>query len=138
MSTLQPLPARPPMTTANLVEKYVLLRDRMKLLRKQHTDQLAPYADAMSQIELLLMAALNQAGVEQMRAPAGTFFKTKTSTVKVTNFDALLDYVRENNAWELLPPAVSKPAVDAHFEDTQTLPPGVEITRTVEVNVRRS
>lgn len=120
------------------VEKYVQLRDKVDAIRKQHVAQLAPYALAMAGVEALLLDALNTAGADAMKAPAGTFYKHQTSSVKVTRWSETLKHIQDNGLWELLDPRVNKTAAQAIMEETSLPIPGVQVERVTVVHVRRA
>jgi hypothetical protein len=130
-------PAKEPMPVDKLVEKYIALRDRKEALDKKHKAELAPYRNAMEQIEALLLGHLNDSKLESMRAHTGTAYKTIRTSAKVVGWSEVLDFIREKECWELLEARVSKVAAEALVAERQAAIPGVEITREVCVQVRR-
>lgn len=48
-----------------------------------------------------------------------------------------MEYIIENEAWDLLEKRASKTAVRSFLETHKVLPPGAEITTRIEVNIRR-
>lgn len=130
-------PAKEPMTVDQLVEKYILLRDRKEAIAKRHKAELEPYGSALEKIEAVLLTHLNNAKIEAMRASSGTAYKTVRTSAKVTAWSKTLDYIREKELWELLEARVSKVAVEAIVAETQAGIPGVEIVRETCVQVRR-
>jgi hypothetical protein len=55
----------------------------------------------------------------------------------VADWDAFLDHVRENEAWEMLERRVNKTAVEQFKSVEGDLPPGVNWAETQVVNFRR-
>lgn len=129
--------APPAMTPDVMVAKFIALRDKVATMKKKHTDELAPYNVAMATLEAMLIDVLNRNGVESMRAPAGTFYTTTRTSAKVENFTDVLQYIKDNDAWELLESRVAKSAVEAIIADTGSNIPGVVVSRELVLNVRR-
>ena len=126
------------MTTEEMITKYLLLRDKKSVIEKQQKEALAPYNVALDTLENLLLAELNKAGLRSMACPNGTAYKTTKSSAKVMDWTATLDFIKANEAWDLLDKRVSKTAVEAIIEETNQPIPGVETTREVQVNVRKA
>ena len=133
-----PAPAPVAMTPDRLVEMYVLLRDRVAEIKQRHKDELARPTLAMAKLEGLMLDALNASNVQSMRANQGTFYKINRTSCTVEDWSTVLDYIRQNNLWELLESRVSKSAVEAIVADTGAVPPGVKITTFVDVGIRRA
>lgn len=126
------------MNTDQLVEKYVALRDKKAEIKKRQTEELSRYDLAMSQLEVMMLDILNATGAESMRTNSGTMFKTMRTSTKVMDWSATLEFIKTNNAWDLLEARVSKVAVEAIMAETQQPIPGVATNREIVLNVRRS
>lgn len=128
----------PALTLDTMVEKYVALRDKVTVLKKEQTDALAPYNVAMGQLEAMMLDTLNQTGAESTRTAHGTVYKTSRTSTKVTEWGATLDFIRSKECWELLEARVSKTAAEAIIQETQQPIPGVTTSREIAIGVRRS
>lgn len=124
--------------TAILVDKYVRLRDRHDLLRKQQQAELAKYTEAMGYLENKLLDVLNTTNAESLRTRAGTVYKSLRTSCKVETWQLTLHYILEHQAYELLEHRVNKTAAGEIVKDTGQPIPGVAITQEVTVNVRRA
>lgn len=126
-------------SVADLVEKYIKLRDRRDERKRAFTE--ADKADEAIQetIEGLLLKFMQTTGQDSAKTPAGTAY---TSTqVSATIADKLLfrEFVQNNDAWELADVRASKKAIEQYQADHGgQLPPGVNYTSRIVVNVRRS
>lgn len=125
------------MDADTMIEKYVALRDKVKLIKEAQAEQLRPYTEVMDRLEGWLLETLNQAGLSSMRSPHGTAFKSLRTTTKVVDREAWLDFVRTNEAWDLIESRAAKNAAEAIIEETQRPIPGVEVSSEMTVNVRR-
>lgn len=129
---------KPRMTAEQMIDRYVRLRDRVKDIKAKHSEELAPYAEAMNTLEGWLLESMNQSGLKSMKAPSGTAYKSLRTSTKVLDWPATLAYIREREAWDLLEARVSKTAAAVVVEETGEPIPGVETTSEVVVNVRRA
>ncbi len=125
-------------TVEDAISGYIKLRDKKKEIKKRHQDELAPINAKMMMIENWLMGELNRAGVDNMRKKGiGTVFLSNRTSAKVTSWEDVLTFIRENELWHMLEHRVGKSAVDEYIEANGEPPPGVEISVERTVNIRR-
>lgn len=120
-----------------LVDGYIKLRDRKAEMKAKHEQELAPVNSMMEQIETRLLSEMQKQGVESYRTAAGTAYTSTTTRANVADWDSLLGFVREHSLWQMLERRVSKSAVDEYVAAHQDLPPGVNYSTAVAVNIRR-
>lgn len=130
--------AAAPVNQADLVAKYVQLRDAKKALDDAHKAKVAQLEEGMQRIERYFMQRLDEAGANSVATPNGTFFKSEVVNVKVDDWQLTLDYIRKNDAWHLLNKAVNKTAVTDFVEQNEDLPPGISLRREAVVRVHRA
>lgn len=130
--------APPPLTAAQMIEKYIALRDKKDEIKKQHTKQLEPYVQVMDQLEGMILNQLNQNNLDSMRSDSGTAFKSTETSVTVKNWQETFGFIRANGLWDLLEARVNKTAALSVIEETKAPIPGVNVTQTTVVRVRRS
>jgi hypothetical protein len=138
MSDVLENPQHATMTVDALIESYVKLRDKKKEVEDRHKLELAPFKSTMDQLEAWLLEALNAAGLKSMSSPHGTAFRATRTHAVVREWQATLDYIRSNQAWDLLEARVSKNAALAIISETNLPIPGVETSFEVVCNVRRA
>lgn len=126
------------MTADQAVSRYIRMRDKIAEVKKRQSNEMAPYTDALKQLESVLLLTLQNNKAESMRVEEGTFFRTVSTSARVSDWRATLAFIREREAWELLEARVSKLAVEAIMQDTNEPVPGVEVAREMRINVRRS
>lgn len=123
---------------ADLVRKYVELRDRKKQVEERLKEELAPLSNAMDTIEAALLQRMNESGAESIKTEHGTAYKSKFMATRVADREALMAFVRAKEAFHLLSAAVSKDAVRDYMEQSGgNPPPGVDVSFTTNVNFRR-
>lgn len=121
-----------------VVERYIALRDARDALKKEHAEALRPYTEAMELIEQRLGSYMSQHGLESLPTPAGTAYTSVLSTASVKDRNAFMQHCSANNAWHLADMRASSVEVMAWAEAEGDLPPGIEVSRRLRVNVRRS
>lgn len=123
---------------ADMVRKYVELRDRKKQVEDRVKTELAPLIDAMNTLENALLQRMNESGVESVKTEFGTAYKSKVMSTRVADRETLLGFVRERGAFQLLTAAVSKEAVRDFMETSGGFPPpGVDVSFITAINFRR-
>ena len=86
----------------------------------------------------MFLAEFNETGQESAKTEHGTAYKATRMSTKVSDRDAFLNFVRENEAWEFLESRANKTAVTAYMEENEDVPPGVDVSRISTINIRRS
>lgn len=125
-------------TVTALVEKYIQLRDLKAKLDAEHKERTAPIAAAMDKAESALLAMFDQLGMDSAGCPAGTAYRTTKTSATVADMDAFLEFVKANEAWHFLERRVAKTQVDEYVAANQDLPPGINYSSMVSINVRRA
>ena len=126
-------------TPADLISKYVELRDTKEAIEKEHKEQIKPYKEALQTIENMLLAEMQGGNITQIKCAGGTAFQKQWMSVKTVDRDALFRYVIGAERWELLTSAVSKDVVKEIIDESGGQPPpGVDVEFGIEVQVRRA
>lgn len=123
---------------AGIVERYIQLRDEVNRIEAENKATLAPYKEAMSKIESYLLDHLNKGQADSVATPAGTFFKTERTSATVADWDLTLPFVREHKLWSMLDKRINKTAVKEYIEAHGEPPPGVNWSRALVCQIRRS
>jgi len=55
----------------------------------------------------------------------------------VADWDSTLNFIRENEAYDMLEKRISKIAVRSYIEQNKAVPPGVNYGTRLEVNIRK-
>jgi len=119
-----------------LVADYVALRDQKERIARERKDIDARIHRAMKTIESRLLAQLDQLGAESLRTAAGTCFRSMKTSAIVEDRDAFISFAVAHP--EFLESRANKTAVEEYLDTKGELPPGVRVTRTHAVNIRRS
>jgi len=124
-------------TVDQVVAGYITLRDTKKAIQDRHKEELKQVNANMEKMENWLLQQLNNQHAESIRTTEGTVFKHTRTSAKVVDWDAVLTYIHDNDAWDLLEKRVSKVSVEERAEQGEAVP-GVTITRDTVAQIRRS
>lgn len=123
-------------TPAWLIEEYIKLRNKVNEIKTKHAEQLEPYGTVMQTIESQLLDHLQKHELSSVKGETGTAYKQTITSVTVDNWDQVLRYIQENQAWDLLERRVSKQVTQTMIEESQKPIPGVKISQALVVRVR--
>jgi hypothetical protein len=129
------------MTPADLIKKYIDIRDWLEKDNAANAAKQKPYLDAQTAIEGALAQHLLSNDLQNMKAEGiGTaFFKTATH-VRLADRAAFVDFIQtlDTDPFDFFTNSVRKEKVLEYFKSTGAALPGVDITSIQEVQIRRS
>lgn len=120
-----------------LVKLYIGLRDRRSERKRAYEMEDEGDKGKQEKIEGILLRRFQDDGIESVRTASGTAYKTVRTNVSVGDADMFFSFVVQNELWELLEKRASKTVVEQYKAEHEDLPPGVNYSETVCVNVRR-
>jgi len=120
-----------------VIAAYLKLRNKKDAIEAEAKERVKELKDKMAKFEAWLKVRADEQGVTSFKTPHGTAFITTTDFANVADWDAVLEFIRANNAYDMLEKRVSKTAVRAHIEATREVPAGVNYGTKLEVNVRK-
>lgn len=139
---------KPQLSADSLVAEYLRIKDYLATEAKRFAEFCKPHKDKQEALENQMLDMLNKLGGEQgqsIKTSHGTFFKTTIVTPKIAEgareayLDFILDHYDTVGNGMLQIGAPKKDAVDAYArENNGQLPPGVQISTFVNLNVRRA
>jgi uncharacterized protein YydD (DUF2326 family) len=106
----------------------------MEAAVKEQTKELK---EKMEKLEAWIKEQADVQGVTSFKTKHGTAFLTTTDYANVADWDAVLNYIRENEAYDMLEKRVSKVAVRGYIEANKAVPAGVNYGTKLEVNIRK-
>jgi hypothetical protein len=125
-------------TVEQVVETYLKLRRKKEAVENETKDRVAGLKAKMTMLESWLMQKADEDGVTSFKTTAGTAFVTTTDFANVADWDAVLTFIKENDAFDMLEKRVSKTAVRAHMDETGDVPPGITYGSKIGINVRKA
>lgn len=125
------------LTVDKVVAGYIALRQQKQTIEREADEKVGAVKVKMAKIEAWLLEQANAQGVTSFKTKHGTAFVTTTDFANVADWDAVLAYIKENGAFDLLERRVSKTAVRGYIEAHGGVPSGVNYGTKLEVNVRK-
>lgn len=121
------------MTDMNqLIDYYVQLRDRKKELQAKHKEELEPIDAGLMKLEARMQEQMGELGVEKVGGDAGTVYTKVNTNVTVEDWQSVVEYVKDNDAYDLLEKRVAKSAAIERADV-----PGLRFSNVKTIQVRR-
>ena len=132
-----PAVAAAPPNLDNIVEKYIILRDRKAALKAKYDADVACIERGLEKCEFYFLTQMNRLGLESLPTVHGVPYKSKRTSATVADPAMFRAWVIENVQWHMLDIKANKTAVVAYKEEHEDLPPGLNWREEVIVNVRK-
>jgi hypothetical protein len=100
-------------------------------------DRVSTIKAKMEKLEAWIKEQADIQGVTSFKTKHGTAFLTTTDYANVGDWDAVLDFIRTQEAFDMLEKRISKIAVRGYIEANKAVPPGVNYGTKLEVNIRK-
>lgn len=121
----------------DVIRTYMKLRDQKAAIEGEVKERVATIKAKMEKLEAFLKTQMDAQGLTSFKSEFGTAFLTTTDYANVADWDAVLGFIRDNDAYDMLEKRVSKVAVRGYIDQTKTVPPGINYGTKLEVNVRK-
>jgi hypothetical protein len=125
------------LTLDAVIKKFVSLRDKKAVIKAALDVEVKAIDEKLDKIGAYIKEQADAQGVTSFKTQHGTAFLTTTAFAQVADWDAVLNFVKANGAWDMFERRVSKKAVQAWIENTKEVPPGVNYGTRIDVGVRR-
>ncbi len=124
-------------TVDEVVAAYLKLRNKKSQIKAEADQKMGEITVKMDKLETWVKQQADTQGVTSFKTKHGTAFLTTTDYANVADWDAILAFVRENDAYDMFEKRISKTAVRGYIDQTKAVPPGVNYGTRIEVNVRK-
>lgn len=121
----------------DVVATYMKLRSQKEAIEAEVKDRVSTIKAKMEKLEAWIKEQADTQGVTSFKTKHGTAFLTTTDYANVGDWDAVLGFIRENEAFDMLEKRISKIAVRGYIEANKAVPPGVNYGTKLEVNIRK-
>lgn len=121
----------------DVIAKYMSLRSRKAEIKAACDERVKKLDDAMAKLEAWLQMKMSVDKTNALPTNAGTAYKATVEHASVTDMDALLDFIKKNEAWHLVEKRVSKSGVKGYLDEGQPIPPGVNWYTSTAIHVRK-
>lgn len=127
----------PQPTVDTVIQTYIKLRNQKDAIQNEVKEQLQDITAKMGKLEAWVQAKADETGVTSFKTEHGTAFLTTSDFAGVADWDAILSYVKTNDAYDLLERRVSRTAVRSYIDSTGAVPDGVNFGTKVSVSFRK-
>jgi len=124
-------------TIGDVIRKYMKLRDQKTAIEAEVKERVSDLKGKMEKLEAYLKTQMDAQGLTSFKSDFGTAFLTTTDYANVADWDAVLGFIRDNEAFDMLEKRISKIAVRGYIEANKAVPPGVNYGTKLEVNIRK-
>lgn len=121
----------------DVIATYMKLRDQKAAIEGEVKDRVSTIKAKMEKLEAWIKEKADAEGVTSFKTKHGTAFLTTTDYANVADWDAVLTFIQERSAYDMLEKRVSKTAVRGYIEQEKAVPPGINYGTKLEVNVRK-
>jgi len=121
----------------DVISTYITLRSQKEAIEAETKEQVAGIKEKLSKLEVWLQAKADETGVKSFKTDAGTAFLTTSDFASVGDWDVVLQFIKENDAYDMLTKKVSKVAVRGYIDANGAVPAGVNFGTKLGVSVRR-
>lgn len=124
-------------TVDAVIKKYMKLRTEKEVVEAEIKERVDKIKADMAKLEAWLKAKLDADGLTSFKTDHGTAFLTTTDYANVENWDAVLRFIRDEDAFDMLEKRVSKTAVRGYIEANKEVPPGIKYGTKLDINIRK-
>lgn len=120
-----------------VIDTYLKLRGEKETLESKTKEKVKSIKEQMAKLEAYIKEQADEQGVDSFKTSNGTAFLTTTDFAQVADWDAVLEFIKDNDAFDLLEKRVSKTAVRGYIEADKSVPSGINYGTRIDVNVRK-
>lgn len=120
-----------------VVAAYMKLRQQKEVLEASIKEEVGAIKDKMTKMEAWIKEQADAQGVTSFKTKHGTAFLSTTDYANVADWDAVLTFIQEASAFDMLEKRVSKIAVRGYIEEHKAVPPGINYGTKLEVQIRK-
>jgi len=124
-------------TVEQVIATYIKFREEKEALEATVKNAVSAIKVKMTHLEAWIQGKADADGVTSFKTAAGTAFLTTSDYASVADWDAVLKFIKDNDAWDMLEKRVSKNAVRGYIDANKAVPSGVNFGSRVSISVRR-
>jgi translation elongation factor EF-Ts len=124
-------------TVDDVIATYIKLRDKKQQIDNEAKERTRELTEKMLKLEAWLREQADTQGVTSFKTRHGTAFLTTVDYAHVAEWDSVIDFIKANNAFDMLEKRISKTAVRSYIEMHKSVPAGINYGTKLEVNIRK-
>lgn len=124
---------------AQLTALYVKMRDKRIALTKQFEAEDAAIKEQMAVVSSMLLDICKRDGADSIKTAHGTVIRTVKTRYWTSDWGSMYDFIRENNAIDLLEQRLHQGHLKTFLTDNpHLLPPGLNQDSEYVISVRKA
>jgi DNA polymerase I-like protein with 3'-5' exonuclease and polymerase domains len=124
-------------SAAQLIKRYVELRESIDVICKRHAEELAPYKHGLETLEGLLADEINRLEGQNIKTEYGTAYRSTVTRFKVASDVDWFNWVFKNDRCDMLTRNVSGEAIKEYMDTNGGQPPpGLNVSQIYRINIR--
>lgn len=116
---------------------YKRLLDKKDAYRTEYKRKVAELDTALDELEGIILQFMKDNGLDTLSFDEISFSPREKIFVKVDDWQTFYEFVKENDAFDLLKKGVKASEIEAFLETTGQLPPAVGVERQITLSHRR-
>ena len=125
------------LTVDQVVAAYLKLRNQKGEVQAEVKDKLDAINTKMAKLESWIQQKADSDGVSSFKTPHGTAFLTTVDFASVADWDEVVRFAKENDAYDIFEKRVSKNAVRGYIDGGRNVPAGINYGTRISVNIRK-
>lgn len=121
----------------DVITTYLKLRGKADLMEAETKARVDEIKTKLIKLEAWLKEQADLQGVTSFKTAHGTAFLTTKDFANVADWDAVLEFIKANEAYDMLEKRVSKLAVRGYIDANKAVPPGINYGTKLDVTVRK-
>jgi len=127
----------PELAVDDVIETYLKLRSQKEEIEAEVKERAKSIKEKMLKLETWIKLKSDETGVKSFKTDKGTAFVTTSDFASVADWDAGLDFIKTNDAYDMLERRVSKNAVRGYIDANKAVPDGVNFGTKLGISVRK-
>lgn len=125
-------------TTEDLVRAYLEYRSRIEAAEEAHKEAIAKLKEPFNNIAAQLLDRCNEQSADSIKTSAGTVMRRMSSRYWTSDWEAMYEFIKENDAPFLLEQRIHNGNMKRFLEDNpDQMPIGLQADNKFVVQVRR-
>lgn len=122
------------MNFETMVERY----QRLIELKTERENEIKRINETADILKSKLLEVFAEKGIDSIKTPIGTIYKSSRASASIADWDVFFNHVQKHELWHLIEHRCSAKKAEEYVQEHDVPPPGVNYSRTVTLNIRRS
>lgn len=121
----------------DVIKTFIKLRNKKEKLEREHTAKIKGIKENLNKLQAYIKQKADIDGVTSFKTSEGTASIVTKDFAQVADWDAVLAFIKKEEAWDMLEKRVSKSAVKGYIDNNKDVPNGVNYGTLLDVQVRK-